>query len=263
MMAICKRLGLDARLLCIDTWLGSHENYARHDGDNRWLHEALRLEAGYPRLHELFLSNMMHLGLTERVTPLPLPATIAARVVAEKNIVADVIYIVGSHDYEDCKADLANYWPLLRQGGILFGDDYQAWPGVTRAVDEFCDAHFLHRSIGIGDMPVAIEQLHGFAAEILDLDGVRPNIVAFFRVGLLGKIIGDNRNFDLACGACVHVISDRRNAVKRQALVLADSLSVSECMKRMQASICERSMNSLGLCACSILPGPQIIAGMP
>jgi hypothetical protein len=147
MMAICKRLGLDARLLCIDTWLGSHENYARHDGDNRWLHEALRLEAGYPRLHELFLSNMMHLGLTERVTPLPLPATIAARVVAEKNIVADVIYIDGSHDYEDCKADLANYWPLLRQGGILFGDDYQAWPGVTRAVDEFCDAHFLHRSV--------------------------------------------------------------------------------------------------------------------
>ena len=57
MMAICKRLGLDARLLCIDTWLGSHENYARHDGDNRWLHEALRLHAGYPRLHELFLSN--------------------------------------------------------------------------------------------------------------------------------------------------------------------------------------------------------------
>jgi hypothetical protein len=147
MMAICKRLGLDARLLCIDTWLGSHENYARHDGDNRWLHEALRLHAGYPRLHELFLSNMVHLELTERVTPLPLPATIAARVVAEKNIVADVIYIDGSHDYEDCKADLANYWPLLRQGGILFGDDYQAWPGVTRAVDEFCDAHFLHRSV--------------------------------------------------------------------------------------------------------------------
>jgi len=143
-MAICKHLELDATLLCIDTWLGSLENYARHDADNKWLHEALRLEAGYPRLHQLFVSNMKHLGLEDRVIPLPLPASIAARVVAEKKILADVIYIDGSHDYEDCRSDLRNYWPLLRDGGILFGDDYAAWPGVTRAVEEFCDEFRLH-----------------------------------------------------------------------------------------------------------------------
>ena len=142
----CLRYGVHPSLVCVDTWLGRLENYSRHDGENKWLHEALRLDAGYPRLHELFMSNMIRNKVSKFVTPLPLPATIAARVLAEKNVQADVIYIDGSHDYEDCKADLANYWPLLRQGGILFGDDYEAWPGVTRAVDEFCDAHFLHRS---------------------------------------------------------------------------------------------------------------------
>ena len=67
----------------------------------------------------------------------------AARVLAEKNVQADAIYIDGSHDYHDCATDLRDYWPLVRHGGVLFGDDYQAWPGVTRAVDEFVAQHRL------------------------------------------------------------------------------------------------------------------------
>ena len=30
------------------------------------------------------------------------------------------------------------YWPLLKPGGIFFGDDYSAsWPGTVRAVNRF------------------------------------------------------------------------------------------------------------------------------
>ena len=34
-------------------------------------------------------------------------------------------------------------------------------------------------------------------------------------------------------------------------------------MKATHASICESSMNSFGLCACWMLPGPQTTDGMP
>lgn len=142
-VSTCLRYGVSPSLVCVDTWLGSFENYSRHDGENKWLHEALRLDAGYPRLHELFMSNMVRHKVAKFVTPLPLPSSVAARVLVEKNVQADAIYIDGSHDYHDCATDLRDYWPLLRHGGVLFGDDYQAWPGVTRAVDEFVAQHRL------------------------------------------------------------------------------------------------------------------------
>jgi NAD(P)-dependent dehydrogenase (short-subunit alcohol dehydrogenase family) len=41
----------------------------------------------------------------------------------------DLIYVDGSHDYDDVAADLAAYRPLVRPGGVMFGDDYcGSWP---------------------------------------------------------------------------------------------------------------------------------------
>jgi len=141
----CLRHGLSPSLVCVDTWLGSIENYSRHTDANRRLHQALRFQSGYPRLHELFMSNIIRKQLTQYVVPLPLPSSVAARLLTEKHVQADMIYIDGSHDYHDCATDLRDYWPLLRDGGILFGDDYAVWPGVTRAVDEFVDRNGLAR----------------------------------------------------------------------------------------------------------------------
>lgn len=143
MARLCERLNLQTTLICVDTWLGSLENYAKHTDVNRGLHEALKFEAGYPTLHRQFMSNILHAGLRERIIPLPVTSTIAARLLAEKAVQADLVYLDASHDYEDCSRDLENYWPLVREGGILFGDDYIFWPGVTQAVDQFVARHGL------------------------------------------------------------------------------------------------------------------------
>jgi hypothetical protein len=56
----------------------------------------------------------------------------------------DFLYIDVNHKYEFVKADIANYYPLLKEGGILAGHDYvDAWPGVIRAVHEFSQMHGL------------------------------------------------------------------------------------------------------------------------
>lgn len=56
----------------------------------------------------------------------------------------DWAYIDGDHTYDGALADLEAYWPLLKPGGLLTGDDYRCvgwWEdGVTRAVKEFCQA---------------------------------------------------------------------------------------------------------------------------
>jgi hypothetical protein len=52
-----------------------------------------------------------------------------------KDVTADLIYIDGSHEYEEVKQDILTYWPKAKK--VLCGDDYTpSWPGVRRAVDE-------------------------------------------------------------------------------------------------------------------------------
>ena len=45
--------------------------------------------------------------------------------------------IDGDHTYEGVKADFERYAPLVRRGGVIIFDDYNAkdWPDVARFVD--------------------------------------------------------------------------------------------------------------------------------
>lgn len=49
-----------------------------------------------------------------------------------------MIFIDAAHDYESVKADLNNFYPKLKSGGIFAGHDYgESTAGVGKAVDEF------------------------------------------------------------------------------------------------------------------------------
>ena len=56
----------------------------------------------------------------------------------------DFVYIDGNHDYQYVKIDSETYYPKLKHGGILGGDNYETlFPGVMRAVRELADKHNL------------------------------------------------------------------------------------------------------------------------
>jgi hypothetical protein len=67
------------------------------------------------------------------------PSTEAAASIADGSL--DWVYIDGNHLYEFVKQDLDAYFPKVKSGGIISGDDYgiEGWwkDGVTRGVDEF------------------------------------------------------------------------------------------------------------------------------
>jgi len=122
----CNMLSLsDARIYCVDTFDGSREH---------WTSQAVPLLNKKPDLWRQFRENIIAGGYQARVTPLIMTSAEAAGFIHEQ---ADMIYLDGSHEEIDVAADLRAYWPLLKPGGIMFGDDYQEWASVRRAVNDF------------------------------------------------------------------------------------------------------------------------------
>lgn len=51
------------------------------------------------------------------------------------------VYIDGDHSYEAVATDIAAWWPILSEVGVLAGHDYDdTHPGVIQAVNEFAGA---------------------------------------------------------------------------------------------------------------------------
>jgi SAM-dependent methyltransferase len=131
-----KKRGIDCKIICIDTWLGAIEFYADKNDPERY--KSLKMVNGYPTVYYQFLANVMHLGLEDYIIPFPQTSTLAARFLASKGLMADMIYIDASHDEKDVYDDIGNYWELLKNGGVIFGDDYdEFWPGIRLAVNNF------------------------------------------------------------------------------------------------------------------------------
>ena len=51
-----------------------------------------------------------------------------------------MIYIDASHEEDDVYKDIKNFYSVLSEGGVMFGDDYtEDWPGVINSVNRFKD----------------------------------------------------------------------------------------------------------------------------
>lgn len=121
----------DAEIVCVDTWLGSLEMWNNLNDPER--HGQLALRNGYPQIYRQFLSNVVHSGKQEQITPCPMPSLIAARLFREKKVFFDLCYIDASHDEDDVLADISAWMHVVRPGGVMFGDDLD-WESVERAV---------------------------------------------------------------------------------------------------------------------------------
>lgn len=74
----------------------------------------------------------------------------------------DFIYIDGDHSYEGAKADIHNYFPKVKKGGLIIGDDYvlgKWWKdGVTRAFHELISQEAVIIEVKVGTQ-IAIRKL--------------------------------------------------------------------------------------------------------
>jgi predicted O-methyltransferase YrrM len=127
-MDIARMIPSNGKVYAVDTWKGSpNESHDPHI---------------LATLYDQFLSNMIHAKVANKVIPIRMESTEAARVITEQ---ADLIYIDATHTYDACYADLKAWYPHLSPQGVICGDDlYWGDAGVSRAVRQFAGEHRLY-----------------------------------------------------------------------------------------------------------------------
>lgn len=136
MASLLKAKGMTAKIVCVDTWLGSVDFWTDQADAEKYL--GLGLVNGYPSVYYQFLANVLHRGMQDYIVPFPQPSREACRWLELRGVEADICYVDGSHSREDVLHDLTHLWGVLNVPGALIGDDYdQHWPPVRSAVDAF------------------------------------------------------------------------------------------------------------------------------
>jgi hypothetical protein len=116
-------------IVCVDTWLGSVEHYEFGN-----LNEQCR-KHGRPNFYDQFLSNVIHAGLSDVITPFPMDSINANECFQRWGFKADLIYIDAAHDYNSVKLDAFMWSEILRDGGYMLFDDWHFEP-IRRAVHD-------------------------------------------------------------------------------------------------------------------------------
>lgn len=117
-----KRIKFD----CVDTWNGSEEHL---DKNNDSYEPLLEIPNG---LYNEFLKNIH--PVKSVINPIRMSSIEASKLYKDNSL--DFIFIDGAHDYKSVKEDVEHWFPKLKIGGYISGDDY-AWPSVSNAVDEY------------------------------------------------------------------------------------------------------------------------------
>lgn len=118
------RIARPRELYLIDTWDAAHTTGSRLDA-----------QEGHDERYRFVCERFARETARETVKILRETSEEASRRFREGQL--DFAYLDGDHSYEQVRKDLSAYYPLIKAGGILCGDDYDVHPGVKRAVDEF------------------------------------------------------------------------------------------------------------------------------
>ena len=124
--------GKQIEFYAIDLWLGS-PGEPQHRSDPDVLNGTL---------HETFLRNLE--GARDYVVPMRCDSVEAAARFEDDSV--DFLFADTEHNFDQVAAELAVWWPKIKHGGTVAGDDWNAEEtsgrlGVRDAVHGFCRAH--------------------------------------------------------------------------------------------------------------------------
>lgn len=124
------------RLTLVDSWSPVYGN----DPDHGWMVFGPGTDnAEMDDAYQCVLTKMASYG--PKVNVLRMPSVEGARQIPDGSL--DAVIIDALHTYHACKEDILAWWPKLRPGGLMVGDDLGEWfPGVQIAVEEVFDVKY-------------------------------------------------------------------------------------------------------------------------
>ena len=108
----------------VDTWLGSKEH----------LKQGFRDDIINDKIYYEYLNNIE--PVKDWVNSIRLPSVEAAKIFYDNSL--DLVLLDGDHTTNGVMNDIEAWWPKIKPGGILAGDDYDStyWPSVCKAVHD-------------------------------------------------------------------------------------------------------------------------------
>lgn len=103
-------------VIAVDHWNGSEAETGTH-------HSSAKLMNG-DHAYDEFMRNNIDLVLGSKVFPIRMGSINAAKLLQDKGIVADMVFIDAGHTYDEVIKDINAWLPLVKEGGILCGHDY-------------------------------------------------------------------------------------------------------------------------------------------
>jgi len=128
-LAIMGELRPDIQLIAVDPWLDP--------ASEGWVGVEESIFKNHVKPHGSLFRAFLHYMVSH--SPGVLDRTRVIRGTAETVALrspVDMLFIDGAHDYENVRADLEAFAPLVKRGGIISGHDYDD-NRVAQAVDEY------------------------------------------------------------------------------------------------------------------------------
>lgn len=126
---------LEARYVGIDPFLPSYDKKDPFSADVGRLFDESDPLSSMSRLHGAVSLALGKFG--DRASILQKSSLEAS--IEFKDDSVDAVFVDANHKYRHVLEDLRAWFPKLRQGGLLIGDDYD-WPEVKRAAIEFSES---------------------------------------------------------------------------------------------------------------------------
>ena len=137
---VIKKKGINAGVVCIDPFTGDVYMWKENNNLlNRGKWSFLQLKGCRPTIYDRFIANVVKSDVSDIVLPIPCTSMVGIRLIGalhkEKRISSrpDVIYLDSAHEVDETFMELRKSWGLLKNGGILFGDDWN-WDSVRNDV---------------------------------------------------------------------------------------------------------------------------------
>lgn len=154
-----KKSSKNIKFYAVDTWAGSEEPQHKET--------IQKLQNENLTLFDIFKFHLKGCGVDDYVIPLQTTSLGAASQFEDNSL--DFVHIDASHDYDNVLADIRAWYPKVKPGGFITGDDYVVnWGGVIQAVKEY----FTGKSVVLlnrGDMTLNKVWLHQKQGEKMEV----------------------------------------------------------------------------------------------